>query len=99
MWGIYHRAGLHFFFFGCTAASSIRRKRQKDRWQSGGGRGSWLTVGPCCVRYISTQRLKADPTVHVAQGRTLKFLGSREMIPGSLHAHWTPGKPAVILLR
>lgn len=50
------------------------------------------------MRYITTQRLKADPTVHVAQGRTSKFLGSREMIPGSLHAHWTPGKPAVILL-
>lgn len=49
--------------------------------------------------YITTQRLKADPTVHVAQGRTSKFLGSREMIPGSWHAHWTPGKPAVILLR
>lgn len=37
--------------------------------------------------------------MHVTQGRTSKFLGSREMIPGSLHAHWTPGKPAVILLR
>lgn len=48
--------------------------------------------------YITSQRPKADPAVHVAQGRASKLPGSWEMLPGSLHANWTPGKHAVIFL-
>lgn len=89
--------GLAFiFFFSAAQQPLLYEGSSRHRWQSGGGRGSWLTVGLRGSGYITTQRLKADPAVHVAQGRASKLPGSWEMLPGSLHANWTPGKPAVI---
>lgn len=89
--------GLAFiFFFSAAQQPLLYEGSSRHRWQSGGGRGSWLTVGLRGAGYITTQRLKADPEVHVAQGRASKLPGSWEMLTGSLHANWTPGKPAVI---
>jgi hypothetical protein len=75
MWRIYHRAGLHFFF-PAAQQRLLYEGSSRHRWQSGGGRGSWLTGTERCGLYNHKE----------AQGRSHSACGPGQSLeaPGLL---------------